>query len=58
MLCTYTFFTDTVKILLDEIIEPLKLIDYENKAETRIQLKDLLLKVAMLTKELDKYKLQ
>lgn len=51
-------FTDKIKILLDEIIEPLKLIDYENKAETRIQLKDLLLKVALLTKELDKYKLQ
>lgn len=58
MLCTYTFFTDAVKILLDEIIEPLKLIDYKNKAETRILLKDLLLKVAMLIKELDKYKLQ
>lgn len=58
MSCTCTFFTDSVKILLDEIIEPLKLIDYKNEAETRIQLKDLLLKVAMLTKELDKYKLQ
>lgn len=58
MSCTYTFFTDAVKNLLNEIIEPLKQIDYENKAETRVQLKDLLLKVAMLTKELDKYKLQ
>jgi len=49
---------DAVKILLNEIIEPLKLLDYENKINTRIQLKDSLIKVAMLTKELDILKLK
>lgn len=49
---------NTVKILLNEIIEPLKLLDYENKINVRIQLKDSLIKVAMLTKELDTLKLK
>lgn len=43
---------------MEEIIEPLKLIDYENKTKTRIILKDLLIKMTMLTKELDNYKLK
>lgn len=47
-----------MKVLLNEIIEPLKLIDYENKTYTRILLKDLLIKMAMLTKELDDYSLK
>lgn len=45
-------------MLLNEIIEPLKHLDFENKANIRIQLKDLLIKVTMLTKELDEYKLK
>ncbi|CAI6350500.1 unnamed protein product [Macrosiphum euphorbiae] len=49
---------NAVKILLNEIIEPLKLLDYENKIYVRIQLKDSLIKVAMLTKELDTLKLK
>ncbi|XP_001948663.1 uncharacterized protein LOC100168128 [Acyrthosiphon pisum] len=49
---------NAVKILLNEIIEPLKLLDYENKINVRIQLKDSLIKVAMLTKELDTLKLK
>lgn len=52
------YFIDAVKILLNEIIEPLKLLDYENKINVRIQLKDSLIKVAMLTKELDTLKLK
>jgi len=55
---TYFYFIDAVKILLNEIIEPLKLLDYENKINVRIQLKDSLIKVAMLTKELDTLKLK
>lgn len=51
-------FTDAVKILLNEIIDPLKQLDYESKTKARIQLKELLIKVATLTKELDKYKLK
>jgi hypothetical protein len=51
-------FADTVKVLMEEIIEPLKLIDYENKTKTRIILKDLLINMTMLTKELDNYKLK
>lgn len=47
---------NSVRILLREIIEPLKMIDYENKINVRVQLKDLLIKVAMLTKGLDEYK--
>ncbi|XP_022183186.1 uncharacterized protein LOC111042798 isoform X2 [Myzus persicae] len=49
---------NAVKMLLNEIIEPLKLLDYENKINVRIQLKDSLIKVAMLTKELDTLKLK
>ncbi|VVC40380.1 Hypothetical protein CINCED_3A015347 [Cinara cedri] len=49
---------NTVKTLLSEIIEPLKLLDYENKISARIQLKDLLIKLVMLTNELDKYKVK
>ncbi|XP_025194002.1 uncharacterized protein LOC112593701 [Melanaphis sacchari] len=49
---------NAVKILLNEIIESLKLLDYENKINARIQLKDSLVKVATLTKELDKLKLK
>lgn len=49
---------NAIKILLNEIIEPLKLLDYENKINARIQLKDSLIKVAMLTKELDTLKLK
>ncbi|XP_025422788.1 putative uncharacterized protein DDB_G0282133 isoform X2 [Sipha flava] len=49
---------NTVKVLMEEIIEPLKLIDYENKTKTRIILKDLLINMTMLTKELDNYKLK
>ncbi|VVC33200.1 Hypothetical protein CINCED_3A015181 [Cinara cedri] len=49
---------NTVRSLLNEIIEPLKLLDYENKINARIQLKDLLIKVVMLTNELDNYKLK
>lgn len=52
------YFIDAVKTLLIEIIEPLKLLDYENKANTRIQLKEMLIKISKLTKELDEYKLQ
>lgn len=52
----YLIFSDSVKILLREIIEPLKSINYENKINVRVRLKDLLVKIAMLTKELDKYK--
>jgi len=55
---TFFYFIDAVKILLNEIIEPLKLLDYENKINVRIQLKDSLIKVAMLTKELDALKLK
>lgn len=54
----YFYFIDAVKILLNEIIEPLKLLDYEDKINVRIQLKDSLIKVAMLTKELDTLKLK
>lgn len=49
-------FTDSIQILLNEIIDPLKQLDYENKTKARVQLKELLIKVATLTKELDKYK--
>lgn len=38
-----------------EIIEKLKVLDYENKINVRLQLKDLIIKVVMLTNELDKY---
>lgn len=51
-------FAGAVKVLLNEILEPLKLIDYENKTNTRILLKDLLIKMTMLTKELDNYKMK
>lgn len=54
----YFYFIDAVKNLLNEIIEPLKLLDYEDKINVRIQLKDSLIKVAMLTKELDTLKLK
>jgi len=56
MLYNYFIFTDSVRTLLCEIIEPLKLIDYKNKINIREQLKNSLIKMAMLTKELDKYK--
>lgn len=52
------FSIDAVNILLNEIIEPLKLLDYKNKISARIQLKDVLIKVAILNKELDTYKLK
>lgn len=57
-LCILFYSIDTVKSLLNEIIELLKLLDFENKINTRIQLKDLLIKVVMLTNKLDKYKLE
>jgi len=56
LISTFFYFLEAVKVLLNEIIESLKLLDYENKINVRIQLKDSLIKVAMLTKELDALK--
>lgn len=52
----FFYVIEAVKILLNEIIESLRQLDYENKINVRIQLKDALIKVAMLTKELDTLK--
>ncbi|XP_050421133.1 uncharacterized protein LOC126833693 isoform X2 [Adelges cooleyi] len=48
----------SVKMLLNEILNPLKLQDYSDKILVRQQIKELSIKIARLTKELDQHKLK
>lgn len=52
----YFNFIDTVGNLLNDIIEQLKSLNYDNKIEVRDELKGLLIKMAAIIKEMDECK--
>lgn len=51
-------FIGAVKNLLNDIIEPIKCLNYDNKIHVRNQLKDVLIKLVTLIKELDTCKIK